>query len=211
MIVISMRMTRHVYPGGSEEKRDALAHDWWRFLHTALPGVPVLPMPNIGGRAVALLHELPIRCLVLSGGDDWGVFPERDATERELVLWAERMSIPVLGVCRGAQVLNRIRGGRIRSGFDESHVGTHHSIRVEACPHGHWPPELEVNSYHACGISAEDLAPGLNAWATAEDGSVEAFSSPDGKQVGNLWHPERETVAREHDMHLFQHLNRVAS
>lgn len=206
MIAISMRMTRHKYSSGDEEKRDALAQDWWSFLRTALPGVSVIPVPNIGGQAVALLQELPISGLVLSGGDDWGVFPERDATEQELLLWAERMSLPVLGVCRGAQVINRALGGTTGSGFAERHVHTRHAIRVEAWPGGlSCPTSLNVNSYHACGMEAAQLAPGLLAWAVAEDGSVEAFTDDSGRLTGVMWHPEREAEAQEHDVRLFQH------
>lgn len=206
MIAITMRMMRHVYPGGSEEKRDALAQNWWGFLRTALPGISVVPVPNMGGQAVALLQELPIDGLILSGGDDWGVFPERDATEREMFLWADRMSLPILGVCRGAQVINRLMGGKTSSGFEEHHVGTRHAVRVTPWP-GSLPcaSSLEVNSYHACGIEAAQLAPVLKPWAVAEDGSVEAFTGDNGRLTGIMWHPERETVPQEHDVRLFQH------
>lgn len=208
MIAISMRMMRHVYSGGSEEMRDALAHDWWRFLREALPDAPFVPVPNIGGQAVALLQQLPVTGIVLTGGDDWGVFPERDATEKEMVLWAERVSLPIVGVCRGAQVLNRLMGGRISSGFAERHVKTRHVVKIEACPSGpHWPAtSREVNSYHNCGMAKADLAPALTPWATAEDGSVEGFSGDQGRVTGIMWHPERERVAQEHDIHLFQQL-----
>lgn len=205
MIAISMRMMRHLYPDGGEEKRDALAQDWWRFLRAALPDVSVMPVPNIGGQVTALLQELPISGLILSGGDDWGVFPERDATERELFLWAQRMSLPVVGVCRGAQVLNLLMDGRISSGFGKKHVKTRHLIRIEQ-DEPHWPAmSRDVNSYHNCGMAKEDLASALTPWAVAEDGSVEAFTGYNGRLTGIMWHPERENEAHEHDIRIFQH------
>lgn len=211
MIAISMRMTRHTYPDGTAETRDALARDWWRFLRAALPDVPVMPVPNTGGRAVSLLEELPVSGLILSGGDDWGAFPERDATERELLLWAERMSLPVLGVCRGAQVINRALGGATGSGFAERHVRTRHAVRVEAWPGAlPCPAALEVNSFHAHGIEARGLAPGLTVRAVAGDGSVEAFTGDSGRLTGVMWHPEREAEAQAHDVRLFQQCFRQA-
>ncbi len=208
MIAISMRAVRHIYPGGGEEMRDALARNWWRFLEQALPGVPVAPLPNIGGLAADMLQCLPVTGLILSGGDDWGVFPERDAAERELFLLARRASLPVLGVCRGAQVVNRLMGGNTGTGFGQKHAGTRHIVRIS--PGGGWLPEsarsLEVNSYHNCGIERQDLAPGLTPWAFADDGSVEAFGDADGRLAGIMWHPEREAEARAHDIHLFQFL-----
>lgn len=208
MLAISMRMMRHSYPNGGQEVRDALAQDWWRFLKTALPGVPVAPIPNIGEGVEALLQALPLSGLILSGGDDWGTFPERDATETALFHWAERHHLPILGVCRGAQVLNLLRGGSIAPGFGNAHIRTRHAVYPRRCAGAPpWPASpLEVNSYHACGIRQEDLASGLTPWAVAGDGTVEGFCSADGRITGIIWHPEREAAARSHDIRLFQAL-----
>lgn len=204
MIGISMRMTRHSYPAGGEETRDALAQDWWRFLNAALPGVPVVPLPNIGEGITVLLQRLSLSGVILSGGDDWGIFPERDRTETALIGWAERQRLPLIGVCRGAQVLNLLQGGHVRPGFDTTHIRTRHTIRPCAVPA--WPPApVQVTSYHACAIRQEDLAPGLCPRALADDGTVEAFTGDNGRLTGIMWHPEREPVPQEHDLHLFQH------
>lgn len=210
MFAISMRMMRHSYPGGSQEVRDALAQDWWRFLEQALPGMPVLPLPNRGREAVALVQALPVSGLIFSGGDDWGLFPQRDATEEALFQWAKRQNLPVLGVCRGAQIINRFMGGHTGAGFGAKHAGTRHTLSLMPCAGG---PQLsitslEVNSYHNDGIGQDDLAPALSPWAVAPDGSVEGFSSADGRMTGIMWHPEREIEAQAHDIHLFQALMR---
>jgi putative glutamine amidotransferase len=208
MIAISMRMMQHIHPDGTGEVRDALAHDWWRFLCGVLSGIPFLPVPNIEARSIAFLQRLPITGIVLTGGDDWGVFPERDATEERLILWAKDMSLPIMGVCRGAQVLNQVMGGRTSSNFTKLHAGTRHMVQTRKCDHGPtWPaPSFEVNSYHNLGIRETDLAAELEPWAIAEDGSVEGFSRGGGKMMGIMWHPERERVTQQHDIHLFQQL-----
>ena len=210
MIAITMRMMRHSYPSGAQEVRDALAQDWWDFLNRALPGVPVLPLPNIGREAVALAQALPVSGLILTGGDDWGLFPRRDATEEALFRWAERQTLPVLGVCRGAQIINRFMGGHTGLGFEARHVGTRHALHVVPYSRGLRlsTASLEVNSWHSGGIKQDDLAPGLSPWAFAPDDSVEGFCSAEGRIIGIMWHPERETTAQAHDIQLFQILNR---
>lgn len=210
MIAITMRMMRHSYASGTQEIRDALAQDWWSFLNRALPGVPVLPLPNIGREAVALAQALSVSGLILTGGDDWGVFPRRDATEEALFRWAERKNLPVLGVCRGAQMINRFMWGRTSFGFGAEHAGTRHALhvvpRAGELPLSPVPPE--VNSWHNGGIRPDDLAPGLIPWAFAPDGSVEGFCRAEGSITGIMWHPEREQTAQAHDINLFQILNR---
>ena len=208
MIALSMRMTRTTYPDGGEELRDALAHDWWRFFQAVLPDMPVLPIPNIGENVENFLHSVPLTGIVLTGGDDWGVFPQRDMTEELLFHWAARLGLPVLGVCRGAQVINRLLGGKTGTGFEEGHVRTRHSVAIRTgahCPLQN-TPSLEVNSYHMLGINQENLALGLEAWALASDGSVEAFTGEQGSVMGIMWHPEREKVPSDNDVCLVRHL-----
>ena len=82
------------------ERRDSISHDWIERLNS-WNYMPV-PVPN-GGNPVALLRELKPSLLILTGGDDLGLFPERDATEKKLLGAAMQSGTPVLGVCRGLQ------------------------------------------------------------------------------------------------------------
>ena len=207
-LAVSQRMTRQTYPGGTVELRDALAHDWWDFLARAVPHMLAITVPNTGDAALPLLDTLPVGGLLLTGGDDWSVFPERDATETALWAWARQRGLPVLGVCRGAQVINRLLGGSVSKGFDPAHVGTRHDIHCQP-----WPGlsavssgQREVNSFHRCGLRPADLAPGLRAWAHDIDGTIEAFADDKGQVLGILWHPEREHPAQDADLVLFKSL-----
>lgn len=200
MFAISMRIMVHHYKNDSLEHRDAIAHDWWRFFSRALPGVPIYPLPNIGPSIRNMLSIRP-SALILSGGDDWGVFPERDSTETELFNWAVTNKVPILGICRGAQVINRLMGGSLRPEFSSLHTATHHAISFKDKR-----KTRIVNSFHANVIMEDDLARGLTASALAEDGSVEAFSNADGSITGILWHPEREKNPDAQDIKLFRRL-----
>jgi putative glutamine amidotransferase len=151
--------------------------------------------------------------ILLCGGDDvdarrWGeenhgsvqlVPAARDEYEIALVRAAVRQGKPVLGVCRGSQVMNVALGGSL-----EQHVpaitgrhahggGVRHEIAIEPGTHLarlHPSRCATVNSYHHQAVGR--LAPGLVVAARAADGGVEAVERPGAFCVGVQWHPERE-------------------
>src|SRR5947207_15010571 len=97
---------REVHPEGYDEPRDALARVWATFLQTALPDAVWLPVPNLGPAAAPrFCDQWGINALILTGGEDIGVSPARDATERGLWRHFMRNDRPILGVCRGLQLM----------------------------------------------------------------------------------------------------------
>lgn len=194
MLGITMRMTRKEYPGGSVELRNAIACDWPRFLARALPDMPYIFLPNSGEAIVDYAARLGVDTLLLTGGEDWGIFPERDETEQKLFAWARENNFPILGVCRGAQVINRLLGGQEHA--ITGHAATRHNIALSL---KNLPDKAEVNSFHRHGIARDDLARDLEAFAVAEDCSVEGFLADRGKTCGIIWHPERENPPSELD------------
>lgn len=202
MIAISMRVMEIRHPSGMTEKRDALDQDWHKFIAQALPEEMLLPVPNIGQQAQALLERLPgLTGLVLSGGEDWGQTPERDAAETALFQFFRSRELPILGVCRGAQVINRILGGSLQAAGRQPHKATRHTVELLASPAAP-PGRMEVNSFHSSIIRAEDLAAGLTPFALAEDDSVEGFFAPG--LAATMWHPEREKPASDFDRQLLR-------
>jgi putative glutamine amidotransferase len=111
--------------------------------------------------------------------------------------WARRRRVPVLGICRGAQVLNLLMGGRLTA------VNGHRAVRHPVEAGGR---RFEVNSYHSRGMGPGDLAPGLTTLARADDGSIEAFTLNDAPMAGLLWHPEREEAAGDFDRQILDRL-----
>ena len=85
LVGITMRVLRDPASG---ESRDALAQDWAHFFNALFPGRPWLMLPNTGEACPALAQDLGVNALVLSGGDDIGMTPLRDATETALLRWA---------------------------------------------------------------------------------------------------------------------------
>ena len=160
-----------------------------------------VPLPNTLDDLVGYVDALELDGVVLTGGNDIATLPgatntapERDRTEHQLIDWAAARGVPVLGVCRGMQILVLHHGGTLRP--VEGHVATPHGLVVsDAAPSGVLGPldaaGSEVNSYHGFGLRPEDLGPTLQVMATAPDGTVEAVAHPSLRQWGIMWHPER--------------------
>ena len=124
--------------------------------------------------------------------------PKRDALELGLLAVARERDLPVLGVCRGLQVINVGYGGSL-----VQHVDGHREANGPILPHvavaaagskladacGSAP--FRVNARHHQAVAERDLAPGLVATARI-DGLVEAFEDPARRWlVAVQWHPER--------------------
>jgi putative glutamine amidotransferase len=138
--------------------------------------------------------------LVLVGGGD--VDPLRDAAELELIREAERRGVPVLAICRGAQVLATAFGGRLEP-LDGARAGRHGVSIRSLSAHGvdlvpgtraaamYAGPGLRVSSTHAFAIA--EAGPRLRVAARSDDGVIEAVESAGGWwAVGLQWHPEWE-------------------
>jgi putative glutamine amidotransferase len=177
-------------------------------------GIPVLlPAEERSAADPAELLEV-LDALVLSGGADldpasYGAEPqpltvgykaERDRFEIALCRGALERDMPVLGVCRGAQILNVARGGTLIQHLGDStqHVETPgsfstHAVRLEPgsfAARAMGAERAEVRSHHhqAFGRMGDGLVP--SAWAVPDD-LVEAIELPDRHfAVGFLWHPE---------------------
>jgi putative glutamine amidotransferase len=140
-----------------------------------------------------LVKKLELRGVLLTGGDDIGKFPERDETENMLIKWALEGKVPIIGVCRGMQVIQKYFGGALVNVSPLKHIAKRHSVYSET-------GVREVNSFHGLGIT--EAASGLHVTSTAEDGVIESIEA-DGI-IGVMWHPEREKTPDPLDMDMFR-------
>jgi gamma-glutamyl-gamma-aminobutyrate hydrolase PuuD len=126
---------------------------------------------------------------------------ERDQFELPLARRAIEAGLPVLGICRGMQLLNVVAGGSLiqhlegHAADDASDRSGQHAVRV--APGSQLGAllgraEIPVNSRHHQALREPELAPGLTPTAWSPDGVVEAFERPgDGFLLAVQWHPER--------------------
>ena len=130
--------------------------------------------------------------------------PDRDATDLAVFEKARREEVPVLGICRGMQLVNVALGGTLHQDIASEHpsevvhnVPEKHPERrdhkVQVKPGTRLSdiaraPEIQVNSRHHQAV--EKLAPGLRVAAVAPDGLIEAFESRGLWLLAVQWHPE---------------------
>ncbi len=182
----------------------------------AAGGLPLV-LPNLPpDRAPEVLSV--VQGVLLSGGGDLGSFyleenphpslgeidPQRDVFELALTREALRVNKPILGICRGVQVLAVVSGGKITQHLeDESPSRIQHN---QIAPHWYSSHkveiagrtllydiikkrEIKVNSFHHQAVVK--VPPGFQSSASAPDGVIEALeSSCHSFVLGLQWHPE---------------------
>jgi N5-(cytidine 5'-diphosphoramidyl)-L-glutamine hydrolase len=192
---------RQVHVSDRGESRDALdtrlARLVWDLGYAPVPLANAVADDDRGVEAgteaaQAYLSALGLDAIVLSGGDDVGDPPARDRMERAALGLAARDGLPVLGICRGLQVMHVISGGRLEEAV--GHVATRHVVA------GPTVARRQVNSFHRWVIGADATMPEFEALAWAEDGTVEAMRHRRLPWVGMMWHPEREGPFVEEDL-----------
>jgi putative glutamine amidotransferase len=127
--------------------------------------------------------------------------PELDEMELSMFRQARERAIPVLGICRGQQVINVAMGGSLvqhLEGHEVRALGRSHLAHtIEVDPSSELGKaagehKVRVNSLHHQAI--KDLAQGLQQTARGEDGTVEGVESNDGLIVAVQCHPEELTT-----------------
>lgn len=200
--------------GAADQDWQLIAQDYLNAIWKA-GAVPVL-LPIDGNKERALEMLEMVDGLLVSGGND--VSPEmygskenkcgtldlnRDAMEKCLLEKALEKDMPVLGICRGVQLMNAALGGTLHQDLPSEGYPNHtivdfsrntatHTVEVKentllaeilGCG------ELGVNSFHH--QAADQLADGLEEAAVSKEGIVESVYMPGKKFVLAVqWHPE---------------------
>ena len=211
-------------------------------------GNPIIISPNQKDS----VEELVFDGLMLTGGGDispslysqrmkssddnicFGTSIERDTVEFNLVKKALSDNKPILGICRGMQLLNVYFGGTLIQNVDLLHFENMYKFRNNTIGQGNFDAQkykeiesdfhhifitlgsifatilgsgglLKVNSRHHQGISHKELAPIFTASAySIEDGIIEAYENKEHSILGVQFHPERKKEHPKQVMRIFE-------
>lgn len=212
-------ITCYVEPASRGDWKDVpsvvLPHDYVRQVKDA-GGTPIVipPWTDVDDEA-ALEIVARIDGLVIAGGADVDpalyaaserhphvqeARPDRDASETALARAAASADLPLLGICRGMQVMAVAAGGVLEQHVPDRVGHVDHSPAVAV--YGHHVvttvpgtrlaallgDETDVPSYHHQSVLTH---PGFEPSAWASDGTLEAMEDPDARfRLGVQWHPE---------------------
>lgn len=196
---ISMRVvSEHRY----KEERDSISHDWINFFMENK--IQFVLIPNYGKNVINFLKKANLNVIILSNGNDIihenlnkkenDSSPLRDLTEKLIIEYSLKNKIKILGVCRGAQLLNIYFGGKLVYKQTSSHVSKVFEKKIidERFAEYFKKKSIMTNCFHRYFIEINNLAEDLIPFAISEDINIEGFYSSKKKILGIQWHPERE-------------------
>ena len=194
---------------GRNERRDSLDQMLSEWVCSS--GLTPMPIPNVFFKKENIdlnLKNEPLeawlkianpRALLLSGGNDIGEYEERDRTESYLLAWAKSLQLPVLGICRGMQMMATWTGGSLKR--VDGHVKARHKI-IRSNEKDVFPET--VNSFHEWGLAS--CPDEYVVKAMSEDGVIEAIKHIELPWEGWMWHPEREDIFSDQDTNRLKNL-----
>ena len=153
-------------------------------------------MPNISNYKVSFTKK-KIRLIILPGGND--LFSKdkmskiRLKVEFNLIRYGIKKNIPILGICRGMQVINFFFKGKQNK--INGHMRTKHRIYFKE--KFFLKKTLNVNSFHNFGIPTKKMSNKFRAIATDKDNNVEIFKHKQKSIYGFMWHPERNNTYKD--------------
>ena len=193
-------------------------------------GIP-LTLPPIPELVDDRLHDLLQRvdgALFHGGGDVdprhygqdataeqlYGIVPEHDAVELGLMRAAIDLDLPVLGLCRGMQVLNVACGGTLHQDIGtETHWMQHLPVTLEAGSRlaKAFGSETPQRCHHVHHQAVDRLGDGLRVTGRTDDGMLEAVELEAARWiVATQWHPEDDAATDAEQQNVFDAFVREA-
>jgi N5-(cytidine 5'-diphosphoramidyl)-L-glutamine hydrolase len=155
-----------------------------------------------------IFKNIQVDGVILTGGNNLNslenseVSKKRDSFEMKLIEYCIKRSIPVLGVCRGMQIISEYFGASFLP--VKNHIGVKHSLVVNH--ESKYAKELKkihkVNSYH--DFAVDQLSSDFLFSAKSSDGVIKAIEHIKYKIFAHMWHPERETPFIDEQLQLIE-------
>ncbi|MCX2717432.1 gamma-glutamyl-gamma-aminobutyrate hydrolase family protein [Helicobacter sp. MIT 21-1697] len=170
------------------ELREALSVEWGAFFKEHLQGFLPLPLSYaIPFSIYAKSLGNSLGGVLLSGGNDLNSLNpnplslRRDEYEAQIITHCMQHNVPLLGICRGAQMIAEYFSSQLE--LLEGHIGNHQVFNLRN------GDTFEVNSFHNYGIRT--LGECLEPLILAQDKSIEAFKHKQKPIFALMWHIER--------------------
>jgi gamma-glutamyl-gamma-aminobutyrate hydrolase PuuD len=194
LIAISQRLEKTKY-GENRAQLDIKLFDF-----VTKSGLQPVPLPYFNGHKKIYLKmvenwlkKIKPKGLILSGGEDVGKNILRDNSEIFLINYFKKKKLPILGICRGMQLIAVQNGSKLKriknhvnkcitifTGRKKTTVKCYHNYTIQKCPQ-----EFEILSI-------------------CKDKSIESIKSKKEKILGIMWHPEREKKFNSFNKKIFK-------
>lgn len=201
-IVLTQRIVlNESYP----EIREALDIRWAKLLKE-IGCLPIILPCEVDFRDY--FETCSIDGIILTGGNnlyslsDDPLSKKRDTFEKELITYAIQNKIPLLGICRGMQIIAEYFGSSLQK--ISGHVGTRHLLipREDSLFYPYLKNITEVNSYHNYAI--EFISDELSISAVDEVGCIKAVEHRSHRIFAQMWHSEREIPFQKNEIDLWK-------
>ena len=215
-ILITQRIGKDKYG----EYYDYLESSYIKYLNQY--DVNPIILPNNTKDIIKFYKKNKCTQIILTGGDDISPslynkkgkklninFYQRDLNEKILIQHSIEKKIPILGICRGFQIINVCLGGKLTkdiSKITKSIITKKHKVNfTEEFIKKVKKRSITVNSYHNQGITSSQLAVDLVPLGFSDDGKlVEIYEHEKLPIIGIQWHPERKNFCKDFDKYIFK-------
>ena len=182
---------RSDYLPDRQEWRDSLDQNWYNLFK----GETLIPVPNMIKSFKEWSSSFDFDLVILTGGNDieystesQNVCLKRDSVERQILAFSKEANFPVLGICRGLQMMNLYEGGGMS--YDNQLKIEPHSVFLKTNK-DNIDEEVIVNSFHKWSIPSNKVSSKFKVLGTDCEGNVEAAMHVEHHWLGVMWHPER--------------------
>ena len=197
--------SRELYLRSKKRKKDFISKDWYKLAKNC--DFEILPLKNSDHKSFQFLNKKKVKGIIFSGGGpitknlgkisfnkDNSINSNRDVVETKLYRVCKKKNIPLLGVCRGMQVINLLEGGKIHK--IRNHVSKIHDLKLKKNFTKKFQLPKKVNSFHDYGIKRQFLARKLKEIGFINN-YIEVFKHESKEIYGIMWHPERRSPQKK--------------
>ena len=184
-----------------------LEENWYKFFQKK--NINLIPINSNFQNFKKIVQTKPLG-IIFSGGNDISFLKKekvnfvRDNLEKKILETVLKKKIPILGVCRGFQLIASYFKCKIIK--QKGHVGTIHELKINKQIVKQKLKNIKVNSFH--NFTVQSLPKSFELIVRHKDGSIEMATSKKLKILNLMFHPERKNISQKAvNKIVFSHFN----